>query len=69
MDAGNTRKNRFAIISEIERKGLLTPAERIAFREFFDLRNQVVHGRIESPTDSQAARFLDFRLEISSDLT
>jgi uncharacterized protein YutE (UPF0331/DUF86 family) len=55
----NARKNTQAIIAEMEKQGLISRAERDAFSEFSGLRNQVVHGGILSPTDSQTARFLD----------
>lgn len=56
---GVNRKNTRVLIAQMEKQELISTAEREAFMEFSNIRNEVVHGGRLNPTDSQTARFLD----------
>jgi len=47
------------VVEKLAERSLISQEERAAFEDFWSLRNQVVHGRIGSPTDEQTARILD----------
>src|SRR5215208_172183 len=50
------RTNVRSVVEMLAKQGLISQAERAAFEDFWSLRNQIVHGRIGSPTDEQTAR-------------
>jgi hypothetical protein len=49
----------FALVQQLADKGVIKPDSQFAFEQFWEVRNQVFHGRLTHLTDDQLTRILE----------